>query len=858
MTDCIIIKGARENNLKNVTLSIPKNKLVVMTGLSGSGKSTLAFDTLQRECQRQYMESMGMVTDLLSKPRVDSIAGLSPSISVDQHSANHNPRSTVGTVTEVYTYLRVLFAKLGLRPCPACGGTVEPLFIQDGNGEIDLLAEDAGDLEPEPAGSAVAGRADPEDASAIACPRCGAFLPALSMAAFSFNKPEGACPGCMDLGVVSRPDLDAILDEERSILDGGVRAWDRGLAEFYAGALRIAGEYYGFTFDAGLPIKEYGAELRALLLHGVNAPEFRQHYPGKEPPTNAFKGRFEGIITGMLRRYAEAKDEGSREKIARYLIQETCPDCGGARLRAESRRVTVAGRTIIELSRIPLRDLATWLRDLPGNVPPAGMAVVRPILDDLAGRIGRLIDVGAGYLSMERPAASLSGGEAQRLRLAALLGSGLTGVLYVLDEPTTGLHPRDTGRLIAVLKRLRDLGNTVLVIEHDLDMMRAADYIIDIGPGAGMAGGRVVAAGTPAEVARCNESITGRYLAGLETAPTPARRAGLGGRLVIAGAAEHNLKGVTVSIPLGTLTALTGVSGSGKSTLLFEILDRAARRRFFGAGEPPGKHEAITGWEHLGKVVAIDQTPISRIPRSNAVTYTDAFTAIRGVFAGLPEARRRKLQARHFSFNVPGGRCERCQGAGVLAVKMHFLPEVQVRCPVCQGRRFKPEVLAVTYRGYNIADVLQMTIEEARALFADVGEAASRLGLLAEVGLGYLQLGQPATTLSGGEAQRIKLAKELARKGKGHTLYLLDEPTCGLHPHDVKRLLAVLRRLVDAGNTVAVIEHNLDVIRAADYLIDFGPEGGDAGGYIIAEGTPEQVAAVEESWTGASLRRVAG
>lgn len=588
MTDCIIIKGARENNLKNVTLSIPKNKLVVMTGLSGSGKSTLAFDTLQRECQRQYMESMGMVTDLLSKPRVDSIAGLSPSISVDQRSANHNPRSTVGTVTEVYTYLRVLFAKLGLRPCPACGGTVEPLFIQDGNGEIDLLAEDAGDLEPGPAGSADAGRADPEDASAIACPHCGAYLPALSMASFSFNKPEGACPGCMGLGVVSRPDLGAILDEERSILDGGVRAWDRGLAEFYAGALRNAGEYYGFTFDAGLPIKEYGAELRALLLHGVNAPEFRRHFPGKKPPTNALNGRFEGIITGMMRRYAEAKDEGSREKIARYLIQETCPDCGGARLRAESRRVTVAGRTIIELSRIPLRDLATWLRDLPGHVPPAGMAVVRPILDDLADRIGRLIDVGAGYLSMERPAASLSGGEAQRLRLAVLLGSGLTGVLYVLDEPTTGLHPRDTGRLIAVLKRLRDLGNTVLVIEHDLDMMRAADYIIDIGPGAGMAGGRVVAAGAPAEVARCNESITGRYLAGLEAAAPPARRAGLGGRLVITGAAEHNLKGVTVSIPLGTLTALTGVSGSGKSTLLFEILDRAARRR--PAGKTRGHH----------------------------------------------------------------------------------------------------------------------------------------------------------------------------------------------------------------------------------------------------------------------------
>ncbi|MGD9101594.1 MAG: excinuclease ABC subunit UvrA [Anaerolineae bacterium] len=843
MQDQIIIKGARQHNLKNITVSIPKNKLVVLTGLSGSGKSTLAFDTLHKEGQRQYMESLGMVTDYVSKSHVDTIEGLSPSISVDQHLSNRSPRSTVGTATEVFTYLRVLYARIGHRPCPACGADVPPSYDVD----------DVETWEDEPAGTELGDGLDFE--YTYPCPHCGAPVPEMGMAHFSFNKPDGACPTCTGLGTVRQGNLERLLDPERSILEGGVLGWDRFGIERYSHALQNAGQRYGFAFDPSAPIKEYSQVQRDLLLYGVHSPQFRRHYPEIEPPTTVGTGRFEGIVTNILRRYEErAHDAHYRENMEKLLLKQVCPDCQGERLRPASCQVTVAGHTIVGLSRLPLVELTAWLDDLAEVVSPEEWIITAPIVADLCQRVRRLVDVGVGYLTLERASPSLSAGEAQRLRLAALLGSGLTGVLYVLDEPTIGLHPRDTGRLIKALRQLRDLGNTVLVIEHDLEMTRAADHIVDMGPGAGERGGRVVIAGPAPVVSACPDSATGRYLSGRAAIPAPERRRpGNGKRLTIHGAREHNLKNISVELPLGTLIAVTGVSGSGKSSLLLDVFDRAARQRFYGAGEPPGAHDAIEGWEHLDKIVTIDQNAIGRTPRSNAATYSGAFTPIRQALAATPEARQRGLTARHFSFNVPGGRCERCKGAGTLTVSMHFLPDVQVRCPTCRGRRFKREVLAVEYRGHHVADVLDTSIEEAATLFQDVAAAAARLKLMVDVGLGYLKLGQPATTLSGGEAQRVKLAKELGRRATGRTLYLLDEPTTGLHAADVAQLLAVLQRLVDASNTVVVIEHNLDVIRAADWIIDLGPEGGDAGGQVVAQGTPEQVAKAEASRTGAFL-----
>jgi excinuclease ABC subunit A len=570
------------------------------------------------------------------------------------------------------------------------------------------------------------------------------------------------------------------------------------------------------------------------------------------------KGRFEGVVSNLQRRYDEhSTNTAYREKLDHLFITQSCPDCGGTRLRPESRAVTVAGDSIIKISHFSLNDLNTWLRSLPENFTSDEMLLARPILDDLFERVGRLLEVGVGYLSLERSSPTLSAGEAQRLRLAALLGSGLTGVLYILDEPTIGLHSRDTHRLINVLRRLRDLGNTVLVVEHDLDLIQAADYLIDVGPGAGKHGGQIVAAGTPQEVCQTKESLTGGFLSGTTTVPIPgSRRTPNHKFLAISGARQFNLHNLTVRIPLGLLVAVTGVSGSGKSSLIFDILDVAARQRLNGSSEIPGEHDSITGWEHIDKVITIDQAHIGRIPRSNAATYSDTFTPIREAFATTPEAKKNKITARHFSFNVPGGRCERCEGAGTLNVKMHFLPDVEVRCPACHGRRFKKETLAIKYRGYDISQVLNMTVEEALNLFVDIPAAASRLQVMSDVGLGYLQLGQPATTLSGGEAQRVKLAKELGRRSTGRTLYLLDEPTTGLHPADTARLLTVLQRLVDAGNSVIVVEHNLDLVKAADWVIDLGPEGGIAGGQLIAEGTPEDVAKVQESYTGQFLQKI--
>ncbi|MBN1139434.1 MAG: excinuclease ABC subunit UvrA [Anaerolineae bacterium] len=846
MPDQIVVKGARLHNLKAITVSIPKNQLVVLTGLSGSGKSTLAFDILHKEGQRQYMESLGMV-DYFGRPPIEGISGLSPSISVDQQNTNRSPRSTVGTVTDVYTYLRILFARLGHRPCPACGGDVAPSSFEAWDDEANGL-EDAGDTL--------------DLSETYPCPHCGAPVPELGMAHFSFNKPAGACPTCTGLGTVRQPNLSQLLDPQRSVAGGGVLLWNEPQAQHYGRTLCSAGQYYGFEFDLHAPIGTFAPPQRDLLLYGTYGEPFRRHFPHTKPPMTVGQGSFEGIVTALMRRYADharyaghARNPDSRDDLEHLLITQTCPDCRGDRLRPESRAVTMNGQTIIALSRMSIAELATWLEGLPAVVRPEAQPIIASLLDDLGERVHRLLDVGAGYLTLLRASPTLSAGEAQRLRLAALLGSGLTGVLYVLDEPTIGLHQRDTQRLVRVLRQLRDLGNTVLVIEHDLSVVRAADHVIDMGPGAGTFGGQIVATGSPDQVAAA-DTPTGRTLSGRATLPTRERRHGSEARLVIHGAREHNLKDITVALPLGMLVAVTGVAGSGKSSLMLDILDRAARQRFYGAGDPPGEHLAIAGWEHLDKVITLDQSAIGRTPRSNAATYTDSFTPIRQAFAGTAEAHARGLNAGHFSFNTPGGRCERCQGGGTLTVTMHFMPDVQVRCPACHGKRFKREVLEVRYRGHTIADVLDMSIAEAAALFADVPAAYDRLALMDEVGMGYLKLGQPATTLSGGEAQRVKLARELARRATGHTLYLLDEPTTGLHAADVANLLNLLHGLVDAGNSVVVIEHNLDVIRASDWVIDLGPEGGDAGGEIVAQGAPEDVARVMASHTGRYLQEM--
>ncbi len=821
MTAQITIRGARLHNLKNVTLTIPKNQLVVLTGVSGSGKSTLGFDILNKEGQRQYLESLGLIAFGLAKPPVDAITGLSPTISVDQHLTNRSPRSTVGTVTEVYTYLRVLFARLGHRPCPTCGKDVPPTF-------------DPSNAEWESESSADDDASAPEET--FPCPHCGAPIPEIGMAHFSFNKPAGACPTCTGLGSVHQANIKLLVDEQKSIQDGAISGWNLYHINYYTSTLQTAAAHYGFEFDFSLPVKDYTPPQRDLLFFGVDSPLFR--------------------------RYAEHIHEhiheaDYRDKLEEFLVTQTCPDCAGTRLRPESRVVTVNGQTIIAVSHLPLDDLGAWLGGLPAVLSPDEMIIAEPILVDLSEGIARLVEVGAGYLTLERSSPTLSAGEAQRLRLASLLGSGLSGVLYVFDEPTIGLHHRDTRRLIDVLRRLRDLGNTVLVIEHDLEMIAAADYVVDFGPGAGKHGGQVVAAGTPAEVAGQPGSLTGDYLARWASIPVPQRRRAPNGKAItIHGARQHNLQDVTMRLPLGLLVAVTGVSGSGKSSLVFDILDRAIRQRLYGSSDAPGEHDAIEGYEYLDKIITIDQDHIGRIPRSNAATYSDTFTPIREAFAATPEARRRGLSARHFSFNVPGGRCERCEGAGVLTVKMHFLPDVEVRCPACHGRRFTRETLAVRYRDHDISQVLDLTIEEALALFKDVPAALSRLQVLSDVGLGYLQLGQPATTLSGGEAQRVKLAKELGRRVTGHTLHLLDEPTTGLHLADTARLLGVLQRLVDAGNTVMVVEHNLELVKAADWVIDLGPEGGAAGGKLIAQGTPEQIAQAPGSYTGQSLREI--
>jgi len=847
MTTQITVRGARLHNLKNITLIIPKNQLVVLTGVSGSGKSTLGFDILYKEGQRQYLESLGLVAYGMTKPPVDAISGLSPSISVDQFLTNRSPRSTVGTASDIYTYLRVLFARLGYRPCPSCGRDIPPNF-------------DSSNLEWESEASAYYDATTVE--KTFPCPHCGMPIPELTMAHFSFNKPAGACPTCTGLGSVHQVNIKSLVNEQKSVASGAISGWDVFHINYYTPTLKAAATHYGFEFDDSLPVKNFTPPQRDLLFFGVDSPLFRRHFPTIKPPSTVRQGRFEGIANTLLRRYAEhiqehVQDPDYHDKLEEFLVTQSCPDCDGTRLRPESRVVTVNGESIIAVSRLSISELRTWVDGLASIFTTDEMNIAKPVLVDLNEGITRMIDVGAGYLSLDRSSPSLSAGESQRLRLASLLSSELSGVLYVFDEPTIGLHHRDTHHLIDILRRLRDLDNTVLVIEHDLEMIAAADYVIDFGPGAGKDGGQVVAIGTPAEIVQQSGSLTGDYLAGRISIPIPGQRRTPNGKAItIHGARHHNLKDVTVSIPLGMLVAVTGVSGSGKSSLIFDVLDRAVRQYLYGSSDTPGDHDSIEGCEYIKKIIAINQEHIGRIPRSNAATYTDTFTPIREVFAATLEARRKGLSARNFSFNVPGGRCERCEGTGVLTVRMQLLPDVEVRCPTCHGRRFTSETLAVRYRDHDISQVLDLNVEEALLLFTEIPAAHSRLKVLSEVGLGYLQLGQPATTLSGGEAQRIRLAKELGRRGKGPTLYLLDEPTTGLHLADVTCLLQVLQRFVDEGNSVIVVEHNLELVKTADWVIDLGPEGGAAGGEVIAQGTPEQIAQISSSYTGQSLREV--
>ncbi|WP_337103371.1 excinuclease ABC subunit UvrA [Paenibacillus sp. YIM B09110] len=816
MKDMIMIKGARENNLKNINVSIPKYKLVVVTGPSGSGKSTLAMDTLQRECQRLYLDSMGMTSDSISKPKVDAIEGLSPSISVGQHVTNRNPRSTVGTVTDIYTFVRFIFARLGERVCPSCSEIIAPSFEPQGA----ITEED-----------------DWMERQTIGCPHCGTQLEKLGMSHFSFNKPEGACESCGGLGHVASINEAAVFNPELSLREGGVASLNGVHRDIQIRILAAAAKHYGFELDPDQPLKHYGEVQRDLLYYGVESEAFKRHYPNVKPVQGT---KFEGVIPGLWRRYKEKEAEaGAQEKEGGFFHEQQCPACLGARLKQEVRQVRVADASITEVSDWSLGEVYAWTKTLRDTIPSEGLHLLEPILHDMPTRLKRIMDVGLGYLSMNRQTVTLSGGEAQRLRLASLLGSGLTGVLYIIDEPTTGLHPRDTVGLIRVLQELRDLGNTVLVIEHDVEMMRAADHIIDIGPGAGLYGGTVVGEGSLEDLLTSESSVTGAYLReerqGLSSsASVRVRRKGNGKQITIKNAKLRNVNIPEVRFPLGQLVSVTGVSGSGKSTLVFDILAE----------------------EQTGNMIIFDQTPMGRMQRSNVATYTDVFTHLRQLFAALPEAKKRKLTSKHFSFNTPGGRCETCQGLGVLTVDMNFMPDLEVKCHDCKGRRFTDDVLEVQYEGYSISDLLNMSIQESLPILSSETKIAALIAMLCEVGLGYLKWGQSVKTLSGGEGQRIRLAKELSKPSKDHTLYLLDEPTTGLHPLDIKRLHVLLGKLVDSGNTVIVVEHSLELIRESDWVIDIGPEGGAAGGMLVAEGTPEQVAEVRASYTGRFLKQM--
>ena len=931
----LIIRGAREHNLKDIDLEIPRNRLVVITGISGSGKSSLAFDTIYAEGQRRYVESLSAYArqflGLMEKPDVDLIEGLSPAISIDQKARSHNPRSTVGTVTEIYDYLRLLYARIGKPHCPKCGRPIERQTAQqiidqvcalpegtrvqimapvvrgrkgeykhvfeelkrEGfvrvrvDGVLRTLYEDiqldknkkhtieivvdrikvAPGKRPRIADSVetalkhggglviveIMGQEERLFSEHFACPVCGISIEELEPRLFSFNSPYGACPVCDGLGVRMVVDPDLVIDRRKSLRDGGLIPWANSKSRWLWAMLD--GVCRAYDIDPHKPLGKLPEEKLDILLYGTGGEPVAFTYTTTYGRTRVYHRVYEGLIPALEQAYREAASEEARQEIAQYMSALPCPACKGARLKPEALAVTVGGKNIWEVTRMSVREALRFFEEL--ELSEREQMIAHQILKEVRARLRFLVDVGLGYLTLDRPANTLAGGEAQRIRLATQIGAQLTGVLYVLDEPSVGLHARDNQRLLATLKRLRDLGNTVIVVEHDEETMRQADFIVDLGPGAGVHGGYVVATGTPEEVARNPRSLTGQYLAGVRRIPVPrARRRPKDRWLVIKGARQHNLKNIDVRIPLGLFVCVTGVSGSGKSTLVEEILYRGLAWRLGYSAGKPGLHDDIEGWELVDKVVEIDQSPIGRTPRSNPATYTKVFDPIRQVFAATPEARMRGYRPGRFSFNVRGGRCEACQGQGKVKIEMHFLPDVYVPCDVCKGTRYNKETLQVRYKGKNIAEVLDMTVEEALQFFSAIPPIRDKLQTLYDVGLGYIKLGQPATELSGGEAQRVKLARELSRRATGRTLYVLDEPTTGLHPEDVRKLLNVLHRLVDAGNTVVVIEHNLDVIKTADWIIDLGPEGGEEGGYLIAEGPPEEVAENPRSYTGKFLRKV--
>src|SRR4051794_9014918 len=943
-SNAIVISGAREHNLKDVSLTLPRDSLVVITGLSGSGKSSLAFDTIYAEGQRRYVESLSAYArqflGQMDKPDVDSIEGLSPAISIDQKTTSRNPRSTVGTVTEIYDYLRLLWARVGRPHCYRCGAPIagqsaeqiidQVMELEEGTrfmvlapvvrgrkGEYGKLFEELraegyarvkvdGELRMLDAGTAgeAGGRieldkkfkhdiavvvdrlimrpelrkrlADSiETAVALAdgiveielvpragegrvltfserfaCLKCGTSMPELEPRIFSFNSPHGACERCTGLGAQQEIDPDLVVpDASLSIGEGALAPWANSSSEYYGQVTEGIAEKYGIDLDT--PWRELSDAERELFLYGLDGDRVEVSYRNRFGRRRTYATRFEGIIPNLERRYRETDSDAVREKIEEYMSLVPCPACKGARLRPESRSVLVGGMAIHQFSALSVRRAIEWLDEV--RLSETERHIARLILREIRERLTFLQDVGIGYLTLERAAATLSGGEAQRIRLATQIGSALVGVMYVLDEPSIGLHQRDNGKLIATLERLRDLGNTVLVVEHDEQTMRAADYLVDLGPGAGEHGGRVIAQGTADEVSRVAESLTGQFLSGARVVPVPAKRRTPAGAIEIRGARQHNLRGVDVRVPLGVLTCVTGVSGSGKSTLVNEVLFKAVANKLHRARQRPGAHTAVLGLDEVDKIIQIDQSPIGRTPRSNPATYTGLFDVIRDLFSKTQEARARGYKPGRFSFNVKGGRCEVCRGDGQIKIEMHFLPDVYVPCEQCHGKRYNRETLEVRFKGKTIADVLDMPVEEALDFFRHIPKIRRRLVTLNDVGLGYIRLGQPATTLSGGEAQRVKLATELSKVATGRTLYILDEPTTGLHFADVQRLLEVLHRLVDAGNSVVVIEHNLDVIKTADRIIDMGPEGGEEGGELVAGGTPEEVAGTPGSHTGAFL-----
>lgn len=936
MNENIIIKGARQHNLKDVDLTIPRDKLIVFTGLSGSGKSSLAFDTIYAEGQRRYVESLSsyarMFLGQMDKPDVDSIDGLSPAISIDQKTTSRNPRSTVGTVTEVHDYLRLLYARIGQPHCPKCGRPIQQQsvdqmvdavmelgektrililapIIRGRKGEHVKVFEDlrkggfvrawvdgeqrdlADEIKLEKnkkhhiaavvdrivvradmqgrlvdsletalslsGGIVIVRNADDESermlSSNYACPDCNISMEELTPRMFSFNSPFGACPDCSGLGTMMKVDPDLIIpDKTKTLREGAIRVsgWDTSAPNSMADAYFTAlSKHYGFSMD--VPIKDLPQKVVDVFLYGTGGEKVKVEY-SREFGSGTFMSAFEGIIPNIERRQRETQSDSMKEELETLMQAIPCPTCHGARLKPEVLGVTVGGLNIAQLSDMSVRDSSKFLNELV--LTEREQMIAGRILKEIQERLGFLVDVGLDYMTLSRTAYTLSGGEAQRIRLATQIGSHLTGVLYILDEPSIGLHQRDNDKLLGTLKNLRDLGNTLIVVEHDEDTMRAADQIVDIGPGAGEHGGRLVAQGTVAEIEACPDSITGAYLSGRKQIAVPKKRRKPSGWLQIKGAAQNNLRHIDVDVPLGVFTCVTGVSGSGKSSLVNEILHKSLAHQLNGARMHAGAHDTIVGVEQLDKVIDIDQSPIGRTPRSNPATYTGVFDLIRDVFAQTQEARMRGYKNSRFSFNVKGGRCEACKGDGIVRIEMHFLPDVYVPCDVCKGKRYNRETLEVHYKGKTIADVLDMTVEQACEFFAPLPRIANKLQTLLEVGLGYIKLGQPSTTLSGGEAQRVKLATELSRRSTGRTLYILDEPTTGLHVADVDRLVSILQKLTDGGNSVVVIEHNLDVIKTADYLIDLGPEGGDRGGLVVAKGTPEQVAKNPKSYTGQYLQ----